>query len=84
MIKRTGTAADSWVIFNNALSPHNLAGESLQAENSGAESVAHGSSRVDLLSNGFKARGTSTNINNTETYIYLAFGETPFKYANGR
>ena len=41
--------------------------------------------RTDLLSNGFKARATSTNFNTSGgSYLYMAFAETPFKTANAR
>jgi len=40
---------------------------------------------IDLLSNGFKVQITSGFMNASGgTYIYLAFAETPFKYANAR
>jgi hypothetical protein len=39
----------------------------------------------DFLSNGFKFRDTSNGFNNSGgTYIYMAFAESPFKYANAR
>lgn len=42
---------------------------------------------IDWMSNGFKIRYNNANMNSssaTETYIYMAFAETPFKYARGR
>jgi hypothetical protein len=41
---------------------------------------------VDFLSNGFKIRTqwTSLNDSGSATYIYIAFAESPFKYANAR
>ena len=40
---------------------------------------------VDFLSNGFKWRINSGMRNNSgDTYIYMAFAEQPFKYANAR
>lgn len=44
---------------------------------------------IDFLSNGFKQRNNNpsslTDTNKSGgTYIYLAFAETPFKYANAR
>ena len=40
---------------------------------------------VDFLSNGFKAKGTNADLNTSGgTYIYMAFAEAPFKYANAR
>ena len=47
-----------------------------------AESTTGG---IDFLSNGFKFRATTDGINgNTSTYMYMAFAEFPFKYANAR
>ena len=41
--------------------------------------------RNDLVSNGYKSRATSGNVNtNGGTYLYLAFAESPFKTANAR
>ena len=41
--------------------------------------------RIDFLSNGFKTRGNASTVNaNGATYIYMAFAEAPFKYANAR
>jgi len=40
---------------------------------------------IDIVSNGFKIRDTSGRVNTNNTgYIYIAFAEQPFKYANAR
>ena len=40
---------------------------------------------IDLLSNGMKMRDSGNNHNSSgHTYIYLAFAEAPFKFANAR
>jgi len=41
---------------------------------------------VDFLSNGFKVRNATYGETNASggSYIYLAFAEQPFKYANAR
>ena len=40
---------------------------------------------IDFLSNGFKFRHSSQAGNNSSgTYVYMAFAEAPFKYANAR
>ncbi len=40
---------------------------------------------VDFVSNGFKIRLNSSAMNgNGTTFIYMAFAENPFKYANAR
>ena len=76
-------AADDWSIADTSRSPHNLAGESLRPNSNSAEDSA---ADIDILSNGFKLRaGDSHRINyDAETFIYLAFAETPFKYSNAR
>ena len=38
----------------------------------------------DLLSNGFKMRNTYVSHNQNNPYLYMAFAEHPFKYANAR
>jgi hypothetical protein len=45
----------------------------------------YNASGIDLLSNGFKLRNTDGSDNASGgTYIYAAFAENPFKYANAR
>ena len=40
---------------------------------------------MDSLSNGFKVRNSANGYNASGgTYIYAAFAENPFKYANAR
>ena len=51
----------------------------LGSYNNAAEDVAGWD--MDMLSNGFKFRGTDTSSNeNTTTHYYVAFAESPFKY----
>jgi len=37
---------------------------------------------LDFLSNGFKCRDNASEINASQTFVYMAFAEAPFKYAN--
>jgi ribosome-associated toxin RatA of RatAB toxin-antitoxin module len=40
---------------------------------------------MDILSNGFKLRFATGEVNaSAATYIYAAFAENPFKYGNAR
>ena len=40
---------------------------------------------MDMLSNGFKIRNNDASQNtSTQSYVYMAFAEMPFKYANAR
>ena len=57
---------------------------SLYANSSGAE-TSSASLNVDFLSNGFKLRSDNSSYNASGgTYIFLAFAESPFKYARAR
>ena len=82
MIKRTD-AVQSWWITDTARNPSNTCNLDLFANLANAEE--NNGYNLDLLSNGVKIR-TSTNDRNASsgTYIYMAFAESPFKYANAR
>jgi len=83
MIKCT-SASESWNIFDTTRDPSNLTTQNLNPNVANAESDASSGNRaIDILSNGFKCRGDNSAINNG-SYIYLAFAETPFKFANAR
>ena len=86
MCKLTSADGESWLIKDNKRSPFNPADEWLYADKSSAEATGDTALRdIDLVSNGFKFRGWSTELNgNGESYTYLAFAETPFKYSNAR
>ena len=79
--------ATSWQIWDAAREPYNPEILYLFANASDAESntapVYHA---IDLVSNGFKLRAANTYGMNQSgaTYIYMAFAENPFKYANAR
>ena len=83
MIKRTNDVAD-WVVVDSARSANNVAANQLAPNLSAAETTTAGL-YLDLLSNGFKLRGTGggTNISGS-TYIYAAFAENPFKLSLAR
>ena len=86
MIKNTNSTGGSgqhWQIADNKRDTYNLVDTNLLAENVAAE--GHTWSAKDYLSNGFKIRTTNYATNYSgDTYIYLAFAEQPFKYANAR
>ena len=78
------SSADNWDIFDSVRNPYNLTNNKLYANLSDAES-ADAFSVCDLLSNGFKLRGTGNQVNaNGGTYIYMAFAESPFQNSNSR
>jgi len=80
--KTSGTG--NWGILDNKRSPFNLTQAWVAANLANAE-TNESARAVDFLSNGFKARGTNADLNTSSgTYIYMAFAEQPFKYANAR
>ena len=80
--KVTGSAG--WFIHDTKRSPFNKSKLTLAPETNAAEQTsAGGATDMFFLSNGFKLGGAGGDMNgNNETYIYIAFAETPFKYAN--
>jgi hypothetical protein len=76
--------ASNWCMLDSSRNTYNLTDATLQANSSAAELT--NLSDVDFLSNGIKIRDVVTNDTNVsgQTYIYMAFAESPFKYANAR
>jgi hypothetical protein len=82
LVKATSTG-ENWAITDAARSPFNAANAFLRPDESSAETT--GAMIMDLNSNGFKMRTSDTKSNGSGvTYIYMAFAENPFKYANAR
>jgi len=83
MIKST-SASTSWVMMDSARNTYNLADTSLYAESANSETTIGTVNDIDFLSNGFKLRNNTGFVNASQTYIYAAFAETPFKYSLAR
>ena len=81
VIVKNSTGTESWGIGDSIRSPINPANDRLYPNLSNAEYST--GDWIDLVSNGFKSRGTAFNTSSA-TYIYLAFAEQPFKYSNAR
>jgi hypothetical protein len=79
--KRTDSAGD-WHMYDVERDTYNVTYKAIWANYRNAEYLSY-SAVWDVLSNGFKAR-TSSTIVNSGTYIYMAFAENPFKYSNAR
>ena len=83
LIKNTADA-EWWSLFDNKRLGYNEVNSILSPNDSNAEYSAGGGG-IDLLSNGFKLKSTSGNFNGDgDAHIFLAFAESPFKYANAR
>ena len=74
LIKSVSTT--NWNMFDNKRSPFNVADETLWANSTDSESTVGTSYGIDILSNGFKARTVSSQVNNSNTvHIFMAFAE---------
>jgi hypothetical protein len=83
MVKRTDSTA-SWQILDSKRNTFNDADDCLFPDTNGVEATTT-SNNEDFLSNGFKCRGSGNRSNASgSTYLYMAFAEMPFKYANAR
>jgi hypothetical protein len=84
MIKQS-SSSNYWWLKDSARSPANQANLRIAPNLSNTEADDSSFNGADFLSNGFKLRGTDTTTNQSSgTYIYMAFAEAPFKYANAR
>jgi hypothetical protein len=88
MIKNRTTASTNWAIIDTGLSQSFNTTNKLQYLNTGAYVVD--ANITSILSNGFQIKVDATNYGNNDfnklndVYIYAAFAENPFKYADAR
>ena len=83
MFKRTDSTGD-WFILDGVRETYNYVSRQLGANNSGAESGPD-VYNVDFTANGFKLRNSVAAFNASGgTFIFAAFSETAFKFANAR
>jgi hypothetical protein len=84
LVKKSSADGSDWNLHNNK-SPGFNVNDNYLAPNEAAAEVTNNSFQIfDLLSNGFKCRGTGTGTNASgETIIYMAFAENPFVTSTG-
>ena len=84
IIKRTDSTA-GWVLYDNKRDTYNQM-QFILWPNLGNAEYTSNLLHIDFLSNGFKVRNDTYGETNASggSYIYLAFAEAPFKYANAR
>jgi len=81
LLKNSNTT-DSWRLYDSKRLGFNVENELLVPNTNAIEGSVVA---VDFLSNGFKVRSSEGGINGSgNTVCYLAFAESPFKYANAR
>ena len=75
LIKET-TQIRNWVLYDNKRVGYNPNQYEFLPDTSNTEDTT--TTKVDLLSNGFKIKASHTTVNeNAQTYIYMAFAEQP-------
>lgn len=83
MVKRTDTAGNNWRIWDTSRATYNAGLPVLYPNTSDAEDSV--TDTYDILSNGFKLRGSGAGANASGgTFIYAAFAENPFKISRAR
>jgi len=71
-------------MFDNKRNIGNETADVLRANSNSAESDSTGNNSIDILSNGFKVKGTGGWVGtNGRGFIYMAFAEAPFVNSNG-
>ena len=75
--------AHGWYMYDDARDPHNVMAKYLGVHQNNAEAEPGGA--MDILSNGFKVRNTGSDMNTgSNTIIYMAWAEHPFKHSRAR
>ena len=85
LYKRSSTAGNSWRLTDSTRSTYNLDSTAFLYPDGSVVEDASANDGLDILSNGFKIRVSNDPSNASgSTYIYMAFAENSFKYANAR
>ena len=80
---KSATSAQDWEIHDAGRNPYNEVNARLEANLSSSEETAY--NKCDFLANGFKLRNSTDSSNQgSQTFIYLAFADQPFKHSNAR
>jgi hypothetical protein len=82
VIVKNASAVASWLMVDTERNTYNEVNSYLVPDTTAAEGTGL---PIDVYSNGFKIRNAGGNWNGTgNTYIGMAFAETPFPWANAR
>ncbi len=85
VLLKDASGTNNWFILDTTRDPYNVAPDYLQPNTSIAEAAYSAPGGLDILSNGFKTRTSSSSINTSgATIIYAAFAENPFRNSLAR
>ena len=77
IIVKRDTAGYDWLMYTDKINNINPMNDYINPNANSAETVDNANQVLDIVSNGFKHRGTGSSTNaNTKTYFYLAFGQS--------
>lgn len=83
ILVKNSAAVTNWTIVDTSRSPYNATLANLMPNLSNAEN--NFVTGIDITANGFKIRDATSNWNDpSNTYIFAAFAENPFKYSLAR
>ena len=82
VIVKKSSATDNWFLFDNKREGYNPLNDALRPNLNNAELDLAGVG-MDLLSNGFKLRSGDDDLNDSNTFVYMAFAEAPLVNSNG-
>ena len=83
VITKAIDTTSNWLAFDSKRSPFNDVDDYMKLNATASEDTGSSDVQMDFLSNGFKLRGNNSVVNGAETYVYLAFAESPFVNSNG-
>lgn len=75
-------SSQNWYVTDTERETFNPLGEKMLSWNDGHAEFDPSGFNFDVVSNGIKIRSSDTNINSSATFIYMAWGDVPFKYNN--
>ena len=84
LIKRTDGGTDNWNLYDNKRLGYNTNYSFLIPNENNAENTTTSTANLDILSNGFKIRGSTGHTNTSGgTYIFMCFAESALVNSNG-
>ena len=83
IIRVLNVASDGWLMYDTERETFNPLDTILKPHSDAAE-YSNAAFTLDIVSNGFKLRSSDNAVNGTsyDPYIYMAWGDVPFKYNN--
>ena len=82
LVKRRDNNQD-WTIFTSSVDPYNTMTQYMHPSSDQGEGN-YSNFTMDFHANGFRPTGTLNHINANEFYLFAAFAEAPFRYANAK